>query len=395
MGTVILFIIILGILVFVHEFGHFIAARKSGMKVYEFALGFPPMVVGVYKDPKTKKLVWVRGGKKRSNEDSKITKVAGGEEFQQEYPSTLYSLNLLPLGGFCKIKGENGEDARDPDSFGYQKTWKKLVVLVAGVFMNFVLAAVVLGIGFMIGLPSDVSGGVPEGATLIGEPAVIIQQIEGGSAAEEAGFEMGDKILSIDGAQVQSVSEVIAYIQSIGQQDMSIVYERAGETQTLVVAPQIPEGAETPRLGVYMADAAMIQFPWYISIWKGIQGAAISLINIFIGFFMLIKGLILGQGLLFDVAGPVGIASMVGDSARLGINYLLSITAMISLSLAAINILPIPALDGGRAVFVIIEGIFKKPVPLKYEQAAHTIGFLLLMALIVVVTVRDVMGLFG
>ncbi|MCB9798485.1 RIP metalloprotease RseP [Candidatus Nomurabacteria bacterium] len=392
MGTVILFIIVLGILVFVHEFGHFIAARKTGMKVYEFALGFPPMIVGVYKDPKTGKFVWVWPKKKKT--DGKIAKVAGGEEFEQEYPATLYSLNLLPLGGFCKIKGENGEDAKESDSFGYQKTWKKLVVLVAGVTMNFLLAAVVLGIGFMIGLPTDVSQGVPDGATLIGEPAVVIQQVEKDSAAEEVGLQMGDKILSIDGAQANSVSEMIAYIKSVGEEPITIVAQRGEEVNTLSVAPKIPEGADAPRLGVYMADAAIVQYPWYQSIWKGFVGAAISLINIFIGFFLLIKGLILGQGLIFDVAGPVGIATMVGDSARLGINYLLNITAMISLSLAAINILPIPALDGGRALFVIIEAIFKKPVPLKYEQAAHTIGFLLLMVLIVVVTARDIMGLF-
>ena len=116
--------------------------------------------------------------------------------------------------------------------------------------------------------------------------------------------------------------------------------------------------------------------------------------QIVIAFYLLIKGLILGQGLAFEVAGPVGIASIIGESARLGLNYLINTAAMISLSLAVINILPIPALDGGRILFILIEKITGKKVPLKYEQFAHTIGFALLMILIVVVTVRDVLGLF-
>jgi len=144
---------------------------------------------------------------------------------------------------------------------------------------------------------------------------------------------------------------------------------------------------------VILADAGVVRYPWYLAIWKGIIGALVGAVNIFVAFILLIKGLILGQGLAFDVAGPVGIAVVVGESARLGVAYLINVMAMLSLSLAVINILPIPALDGGRLLFVLIERIFKKPVPLKYEQMAHTLGFLLLMVLIVVVTWRDIVGL--
>ena len=127
--TIIIFIIILGIIVLAHEFGHFITARKSGMKVYEFGIGFPPRAIGVYRDPKTKKFVWVFGKGK-----TKLKQAVAGEEIEeQEFPATLYSLNWLPIGGFCKIKGENGEKAVEPDSFGYQKAWKKVIVLSAGV----------------------------------------------------------------------------------------------------------------------------------------------------------------------------------------------------------------------------------------------------------------------
>jgi regulator of sigma E protease len=160
------------------------------------------------------------------------------------------------------------------------------------------------------------------------------------------------------------------------------------------VAPaKIKEQDETPRLGIALAEVGVVVYPWYVAIGKGFAAAWFGLVNIFVTFYLLIKNLILGQGLSFQVAGPVGIASVVGQSARLGVNYLINITAMISLSLAAMNILPIPALDGGRAFFVILEKILGKKVPAQYEQLAHAIGFVLLMILVLVVTGRDIIRL--
>ncbi len=158
--------------------------------------------------------------------------------------------------------------------------------------------------------------------------------------------------------------------------------------------PEVLEKDGYPRIGVMLADAGIVRYPWYIALYRGFQAAWFGLINIFISFYILVKGLMLGNGMAFSVAGPVGIAVVVGQSAALGFSYLLNVTAMISLSLAAINVLPIPALDGGRAFFVIIEKIIRRPVPMKYEQLAHTIGFLLLMVLIIVVTFKDVVRLF-
>jgi len=412
MLTVLLFILILGLLVVAHEFGHFITARKSGMKVFEFGFGFPPRVVGFYKDPETKKIVWVLGnGKKKEGEQTETQKstlanTVGGEEREEEYPATLWSINLLPLGGFVKIKGENGEDGKDTDSFGFQKAWKKVVVLSAGVIMNVILAIVILSIGFMIGLPTDLSSGVDDSAIIVEEPSVIVQQIEDNSPAQTAGLEFGDKILRIGASDVNwfenaelageniNSQKLITYVNEHSTEEMSLVIERQGENKVIQIKPEMIKNAETPKLGIALADAGVIRYPWYIAIYKGFVATFIGLINIFVGFYYLLKGLILGQGLVFDVAGPVGIANIVGQSAKLGFNYLLNITAMLSLSLAAINILPIPALDGGRIVFVVLEKILKKPVPMKYEQIAHTIGFVLLMTLIVVVTWRDVAKLF-
>lgn len=386
MMTTILFVLILSVLVLVHEWGHFYAARKSGMKVYEFGVGFPPRACGIYKDPKTKKWKFVSG-----KGESSLKETVGGEKREEEYPSTLYSINWLPLGGFVKIKGENGEDGKDPDSFGYHKTWKKAVVLVAGVTMNFVLAAALLGIGFFIGLPTDVSQGAPEGAILVDAPAVLIQSVVDDSPADVAGLTLGDKIVAIDGIPINSSAQMIESVRSSsGSIELSI--ERTGEAMLINLTP-VETQAGVKQVGALLAEAAVIKYPWYLSLWKGVEGAWFGLINVFVGFFLLIKGLILGQGLAFEVAGPVGIANIIGQSAKLGVHYLINVTAMISLSLAAINILPIPALDGGRLLFVLIERFTGKPVPMKYEQAAHTIGFLALMALIVVVTYRDVLSL--
>ncbi len=389
MTTVILFIVILGILVVAHEWGHFITARKSGMKVYEFGFGYPPRVLSWYRDPKTKKLVWIWGSGKSS-----LKKTVSGNEQEEEFPGMLWSINLLPIGGFVRIKGENGERAKDNDSFGGKPAWQRIVVLVAGVTMNFLLAAVVLGFGFMIGLPADVSQGIDDKAIVVEEPSVIIQQVQPNTPAETAGLNFGDKIVGFDQATVSSIEEMNAYIDAHPDQQIVARVQRGAESLDLPITPVVFEGDTDASIGVAIAEAGIIKYPWYIAMYKGFVAATFGLINIFVAFYFLIKNLILGQGLLFEVAGPVGIANIVGQSAKLGLNYVLNVTAMLSLSLAAINILPIPALDGGRVLFVIIEKIIRRPVPMKYEQLAHTVGFALLMLLVVIVTWRDIAGLF-
>lgn len=391
MITAIIFIVILSFLVLVHEWGHFFTARKFGMKVHEFGLGFPPRAGGFYKDPKTKKWKWVSGKGKNT-----LAETVGGEDRKNpdEFPDVLYSVNWLPLGGFVKIKGENGEEAQDKDSFGHFPAWKKLTVLLAGVVMNFILAAVLFGIGFIQGLPADSSALEDKHAIVVEAPAVMIQNVEADSPAEVAGLAFGDKILKLNGVDVVDSTSLVAFVQENGPETMNVLIDRVGVEQELELTPSVLNEGEFPRIGVSLADAGIVKYPWYIAIFKGFQAAWFSLINIFVSFYILIKGFILGQGAAFGVAGPVGIAVVVGQSAKLGMSYLLNVTAMISLSLAAINVLPIPALDGGRALFVIIEKIIGKPVPMKYEQIAHTIGFLALILLIIVVTFKDIVKLF-
>jgi regulator of sigma E protease len=393
MMTVIIFIAILSILVIAHEFGHFYTARKAGMKVYEFGLGFPPRAFGYYKDPKTKKWVYVKGKGKSS-----LKETVGGEgrQEQEEYPDVLYSVNWLPLGGFVKIKGENGEDPNDKDSFGYHVAWKRFIVIVSGVTMNVLLAGVLLGIGFMIGLPTDISEGI-EGRAIIEDPSLVVQQVSDDTPASVAGIKFNDKILTINNEKISNSEELVDYIRNKKDTELSIVVDRGGEELTFVATPAILESHDDDiyRLGIATVDVAIVRFPWYTAIYKGFVAAFIGFVTIFYLFIILIKNLIMGQGMAYEVSGPVGIASMVGQSARMGINYLISTSAMLSITLAVINILPIPALDGGRALFIIVEKVIRKPIPIKYEQLAHTIGFALLMLLVLIVTVKDVFKLAG
>lgn len=395
--TVIIFILILGLLVLAHEFGHFICARKAGMRVYEFGFGFPPRAFGVYKDPVTRKFVWVFGRIKSPSGDhvAGLINTAGGGKREEEFPATVYSLNWLPLGGFCKIKGEEGENKNETDSFASKVAWKKVVVLAAGVTMNVILAAVLLMVGFMIGLPTDLSGGIDKQAIVISGGQATVQFVEKNSPAEKAGIKFGDKVVQINDLTVQKAEEMVNYISLHHQDELSVKIKRGEALLAFQIKPAIIRTGETsPRLGVTLADAGIVRYPWHVALYKGLVATGYGIINIAVGFYLVIKNLILGHGLIAEIAGPVGIAVMVGQSVRLGLSYIINLTAMLSLTLAVINILPIPALDGGRILFIAVEKIFKKPVPLKYEQLAHTIGFVLLMALIVLVTWRDVRGLF-
>lgn len=387
MLTVLIFLLVLTLVVLVHEAGHFFVAKWSGMKVYEFGWGFPPRAFGFYKDPSTGKIKWVKGSSKEN-----LKEVAGGAETVEEFPATLYSVNWLPLGGFVKIKGENDHNA-GPDSFAAKSRPKRLATLLAGVVMNFLLAAILLGLGFMFGLPANIAGLDDPKAIVVKAPEVMIQGVEKESPASKAGIKPGDRIKAVDGEAMETAEEFVAFVKARSNDILAVEVKRAEEIFTVEVKPVVLEGTDTPRLGVVLADAGVIRYPWYLAIVKGFQAAGVGFISIFTAFYALIKGLIAGTGASLNVSGPVGIAVAVGESARLGFSYLINITAMISLSLAAMNVLPIPALDGGRALFVLIESLFGKRVPAKIEQIVHATGFVLLLGLILVITWRDIANL--
>ncbi|TSC83908.1 MAG: Uncharacterized protein G01um101413_711 [Parcubacteria group bacterium Gr01-1014_13] len=375
MITFLIFIAVLAVLVLSHEFGHFIVARKSGMKVYEFGFGFPPRLFGIQfiKDASGKKKVKFIGRKRILEEESH-----GG--------STVYSINLIPLGGFVHIKGENGEDP-GPDSFAAQNAWKRAATLCAGVAMNIVLAFILLSAGFMMGLPQAIDG-LPSGVTVKDRHLEIIEAMPGKPAAE-AGLQSGDTIVALDNLQNPSVSAMQDYVNSHKNQDITVTIKRDGSIIEKKVHPFIYPDTGKGGLGVSLVEVGLVSYPWYKAIYYGMLMTGFYLKEILFSFYFLIAGLFAGNNMGQVVSGPVGIAVMTGHVARLGFSYLLNFTALLSLNLAIINILPIPALDGGRLLFLIISKIKRKPISQRAEQIAHGLGFTLLMLLVVVITIKD------
>src|SRR3989339_699529 len=369
--TIIVFIAILSVLVFAHELGHFWTARKFGVQVDEFGFGLPPRVFGFRKINGKWQLVW-----------GKNNTATGG--------STIFSLNWIPIGGFVKIKGENGDEAGDSDSFASKPIWQRLIMLSAGVFMNFVLTVVILIIGFGVGLPAVVSDDV--GSAIVSDSNIQILEVFDNLPAQIAGIEVGDIILSIDEKTFENLDSVYKYIVSQKDDTVAVLVKRGDEELSYDVIVQ--DYDLSTGIGVSLFQTGIVRYPWYIAIWQGIKMSFIWLVTIVMAFAMLIKNLIVGAPTGVEVAGPVGIAVMTGQFARMGFIYVMQFTALLSLNLAIINFVPFPALDGGRVLFLIIEKIKGNPVNQKWENLAHNIGFILLMVLILFVTFKDV-GQYG
>ncbi|MFA5879286.1 MAG: RIP metalloprotease RseP [Candidatus Margulisiibacteriota bacterium] len=352
MISVIIFLIILSLLVFVHEFGHFTAAKKFGMKVDEFGFGFPP---------RARKLFEKNG--------------------------TLYTLNWLPLGGFVKIKGEAGDSRDDSDSFAHKKIWQRFIVLVAGVSMNFVLAWILLTIGFAIGLPQVVDD---TNSTYVTDAQIQVVSIEKDSPAESAGLELGDVIFKINDNEFSDIGSLQNFIADQADNSLTINIKRGKEIIEKSITPKILPDMERPVMGVGLVKTGTITYPLYRSVWEGAKATVFSTMQILFAFGNMIKNLFVNGSLGADIAGPVGIAVLTGQVVNLGFIYILQFAALLSINLAIINILPFPALDGGRVVFLLIEKVLRRPVDQKVEAIVHNLGFALLMLLVVVITFRDI-----
>lgn len=373
--TIIIFILILGLLVFVHELGHFLTARKFGVRAEEFGFGFPPRIAGYYKNT---------GGKWRF--------VWGSREVE-DASDTVYSFNWLPLGGFVKIKGEQGDQKQDGDSFSAQTIWKRIVILAAGVTMNIITAAVVLSMALWLGLP-QLAEQIPPGAQVRNRMIQVVEVLPD-SPADAAGITSGDAIASIDGTVFESYQALQEYTAAHAGETLTYTLQRGDAVITVTATPKQLEGTDRAGVGIAVAETAIVSYPWYRAIWEGIVRTGQLLVFIVVAFVGIIQSLATGAGVGAEVAGPVGIANMTGQVARLGFAYLLQFTALLSLNLAIVNILPFPALDGGRIVFLIVEKLRGKPVPEKYEAWVHQAGFFLLIALVVLVTYRDIAKLIG
>lgn len=358
LSTIIIFILILGILVFVHELGHFIAAKKMGVNVEEFGLGFPP------------RLFKIKKGK------------------------TVYSINLIPLGGFVKLKGEDGGEKKDEDSFSHKKIWQRVLILASGVGMNFILAIIIISIGFIIGFPQVITGNKFENYADIKDEGIQVMSVLEKCPAHDADIKPGDIIASMDDKKISSVEEVQNYINEKKEEKIILEIKRDKEIIKKELYPMKMEETDPPKyvMGVGLAKVGTVKYPFYIAIYKGLETTLILTKEILAAFYQLIKNLIIVHKVTVELAGPIGIAALTGQVADLGFIYILQFIALLSINLGIINLVPFPALDGGRILFAFIEKMRGKSVDENIENLIHNMGFALLMVLIIFITYKDVMN---
>ncbi len=361
MITILLFLVVLTALVFVHELGHFLAARLFGIRVDEFAIGFPPRI------------------------------------FAKKYKATEYAINLLPIGGYVKIHGENPEDTMSQDNILNKPRWQQLVVLVAGVTFNVIFAWLLLSLALMLGTKTSTDAFAPQ---YIIEQSVLVTAVTPESPAANAGLVRGDEITSITRADtvLATTSLTVANVQALTSEkggSISVTYKPAsgGEIKTVRVDPTAGIVANKQAIGISMNEIGHIRTGFFAAFWYGAQQTFFLTLNVIIGLFNFFKDIVVGHPNFSDVSGPVGIATIVGQASRVGFASLITITAIISANLAVINLLPFPALDGGRIIVVVAEAIRRRPIAPKIINYINIAGFVLLLLLMVVVTLKDIFKL--
>lgn len=354
--AILVFFAMLLVLVLVHEWGHLIVAKWAGCNVEEFGFGFPPKLIGK---------MW-RG--------------------------TLYSFNLIPLGGFVRIEGENmDEENPAPTSFGSKSAGKRIAILAAGVTMNLLLAYVLLSWQAAVGTPTVVTD---ETASQLTDQKTYILDIVPGSPAETAGLKAFDRIVSIEGTRNPNLDTVQQITKEHLGSEVSLLVNREGVDITIPVLARENPPQDEGAMGVSLASTGLQKVP----VWQApIAGAVRTwdmLSTIISQFGNLIRRAVSERVLDEAFTGPVGIALYTGEATRMGLPYFLEFMALISMNLAIINILPIPALDGGRILFIGIEKLVGRARLKKAESIAHTTGFALLILLMVFITFKDITKFF-
>lgn len=367
------FFVILGLLVLTHELGHFLTARLFGVRAEEFGFGLPPRLFGFYRASNNKiKFVW---GKKFNALDA---------------PKTLFSLNAIPIGGFVKIKGEDGENPLAEDSLVHKKIWQRIIILSAGVMMNIITCIILLTIGFNFGIPALIDNDTLSQVKKIRDEKIQVVSVNKESPAKTAGILINDNIIALDNLPMNSVEAIQDYTNQHNNQSVIITLNRGQEQLKLIAVPQILETSDNKAvLGIGLVRTGIVSYPWYLSLWQALKTTYFLIIAIFGALYDLLKNIILHGEVTAELAGPVGIAVLTGQMVRLGFAYVLQFAALLSLNLALINVLPIPALDGSRILFLIIEKIRGRALNQKLEALIHNLGFAFLMILILLVTYRD------
>ena len=334
MITIISSIIIFLLVILIHEFGHFIVAKMNGVSVLEFSIGMGPKL------------------------------------FQKESNGTLYSLRLLPVGGYCQLEGED-EENDSPNSLNNQSPFVRLKVILAGAIMNFILAFILLILLMSVSRVSTEVSGVLEN-----------------SPAYSSGIQAGDKIVSINGQMLEDGEQVLERIKK-SKGDLDIVLLRNEKSKNIKVTPRLENNNR--KIGVNFQEEYNIK---NFNIIKGLEKGIATFLNLTGMLYKFLGMLITGKLGLGGVSGPVGVVKEIGNAAKTGVANLIFLLAYININLGVFNLLPIPALDGGRAIFILIEMIFGKKISQEKEGYIHMVGLILLLGLIAIVTIKDVIKLF-
>ncbi len=362
MITALLVVAILVLLIVAHELGHFLAAKIFGVRVDEFGVGYPPRAF--------------RFGK---------------------IGDTEYTLNWIPFGGFVRLFGDEGQVEHGRGSFIDAPRWKQAIVLVAGVAANVVVAWILFASAIHIGVPKPVETPLPGQKVQL-----IVSDIVKGSPAEAAGLAPGDEITAVsdmkgDSVEVLTAKNVVDFVRARAGMPVSISYIHAGASSTASVTPAnavLPQAAAQPALGIALVLIATEQEPWgkaFADAFPATRGAFKMVAK---DLWVLVQGAIRGAPDLAAVVGPVGIVSYVGEASQNGIGAVLMFAALISVNLAIINLIPIPALDGGRLFVLGVEAIMRRAAPRLAIQVLNALGVAVIVLLMVVVTYNDVARLF-
>lgn len=356
--AVVVFILIFSLLVLAHEWGHYYSAKRVGIKVEEFGLGLPPRMAGIKR----------------------------GE--------TIYSINWIPFGGFVKYT-EGDESSTNKRAFINKSIWQRALVVVAGVLMNFFVAFVVLMIGFWASMPPLVTA--PE--QYVEDPTkinskVIVLEIEEASPAEMAQLQLGDYIIGSGDVRFNSVDDFKVFLENKANQAVSFTVERSGEEVVLSITPKLNDEGNVV-VGVWIDRAIeKVNYIWWKVPWLALQETVRLTGIIAVAIANFVFRLFTTASIPAELAGPVGIAKITADLLHLGWLKILQFMVFLSLNLAIINLVPFPALDGGRLLFIIIEALRGgRKLPQRIEGAIHSVGFMLLLLLLLVVTFRDIFKL--
>ncbi len=338
--TIVIGVVVLSVLILVHELGHFIFAKATGVPVEEFGIGFPPRIFG------------------------------------KKWRGTIYSINWIPFGGFNRIAGEI--DPAVPKGLASRGYGVRLLVLSGGIIMNLLLPFVLLAVAFMV--PHNIVDG-----------KVLVENVSAGSPAATAGIETGDYIIAINDRPVKSAGDLARNVQlHLGAEMDVTVLHADNATETVSLVPRWRPPADEGAIGIEYKVVNPAIVSESLPFWEAIPAGARSCIETLVLYKNGIVGMIMGT-VPFVPAGPVGIVQVAGEVAHSGVSPVLELTAFISIAIAITQIIPFPALDGGRIIFVLIEWARRgKRVSPRVEGIVHTIGFIILLAVLVLITYQDI-----